>query len=152
MADRIHHTSIETEIIYRKDGTLLTTPNNRSDINEQLAQFVYTYTAYPSALQVLSLKCLSRNPCLKDSGSSSGLSGWQTSIKYKMSNYRTKLRGFGIPDVICNALKHKFPTDDRKSAKNVKKARKAEVNCLPPYPADEAEHSMSTACRKQGKI
>lgn len=58
-----------------------------------------------------------------------------------MANYRTKLRGLGIPDVACNALKHKCPAD-RKSAKNVKKAKRAEVNYLPPYPADENEQSL----------
>lgn len=142
--------SVETEMVleranelYRKDGTLLTTPNIRSDILEKLAQYIYTCTAYPSSLQVLSVAeaLIKAHPCLKDPGSSSGLSGWQTSIKYKMSNYRTKLRGLGIPDVTCNALKHKCP-DDRKSAKNVKKARKAEVNYLPPYPVGEDEHSL----------
>ncbi|XP_034542211.1 sterile alpha motif domain-containing protein 3-like [Notolabrus celidotus] len=142
--------SVETEIIldranevYKKDGTLLRIPNIRSDILDKLAQTIYTYTAYPSSLQVLSVAeaLIKTHPCLKDPGSSSGLSAWQTSIKYKMSNYRTKLRGFGIPDVTCNALKHKCP-DDRKSAKNVKKARRAEVNYLPPYPAGEDEHSL----------
>ncbi|KAI4886865.1 hypothetical protein NFI96_032873, partial [Prochilodus magdalenae] len=39
-----------------------------------------------------------------------------------MANYRTKLRGFGVPEVICNAVKHKRPAD-QKSAKNVKKPR-----------------------------
>lgn len=38
------------------------------------------------------------HPFLKVWGSSSGLSGWLTSIKYKIANYGTKVRGFGIPD------------------------------------------------------
>lgn len=49
-----------------------------------------------------------------------------------------------MPDVTCNSLKHKCP-DDRKSAKNVKKARRSEVNYLPPYPAGEDEHSLEQA-------
>lgn len=61
-----------------------------------------------------------------------------------MANYRTKLRVYGMPDVTCNSLKHKCP-DDRKSAKNVKKARRSEVNYLPPYPAGEDEHSLEQA-------
>ncbi|XP_030599293.1 uncharacterized protein LOC115789875 isoform X2 [Archocentrus centrarchus] len=149
----IPHFSVETEVVleranevYKKDGTLLTYPNIKSDILEKLAQSIYTYTAYPSSLQVLSVAeaLIKAHPCLKDPGSSSGLSGWQTSIKYKMANYRTKLRGYGMPDVTCNSLKHKCP-DDRKSAKNVKKARRAEVNYLPPYPAGEDEHSLEQA-------
>ncbi|KAG9280697.1 hypothetical protein AMEX_G3437 [Astyanax mexicanus] len=43
--------------------------------------------------------------------------------------------------MICNAVKHKRPAD-QKSAKNVKKPRKAEVNYLPPYPAGEDEESQ----------
>ncbi|XP_056290726.1 uncharacterized protein LOC130206680 [Pseudoliparis swirei] len=58
-----------------------------------------------------------------------------------MANYRTKLRGYGVPEVMCNALKRKSP-GDQKSAKNVKKPRKAEVNYLPPYPAGEDEESQ----------
>ncbi|RVE63471.1 hypothetical protein OJAV_G00136590 [Oryzias javanicus] len=51
-----------------------------------------------------------------------------------MANYRTKLRGFGIPEVMCNSLKNKSPAN-RKSAK-------AEVNYLPPYPPGEDEESL----------
>ena len=58
-----------------------------------------------------------------------------------MANYRTKLRGFGVPDVACNALKHKLP-ENRKSAKNIKKPRRAEVSYLPSYPVGEDEHSL----------
>ncbi|XP_059372719.1 uncharacterized protein LOC132110142 isoform X2 [Carassius carassius] len=142
--------SVETEMIleranevYRKEGTLLTMPNIKSDILEKLAQSIYTYTPYPSLQNRLSVAeaLIKAHPCLKDPGSSSGVIGWQNSIKYKMANYRTKLRGFGIPDVTCNALKHKCPAD-RKSAKNVKKAKRAEVNYLPPYPAGENEQSL----------
>lgn len=142
--------SVETEMIleranevYRKEGTLLTTPNIKSDILEKLAQSIYTYTPYPSLQNRLSVAeaLIKAHPCVKDPGSSSGVIGWQNSIKYKMANYRTKLRGLGIPDVTCNALKHKLPAN-RKSAKNVKKAKRAEVNYLPPYPAGENEQSL----------
>ena len=42
---------------------------------------------------------------------------------------------------MCNALKHKSPAD-QKSANNVKKPSKAEVNYLPHYPAGEDEDSQ----------
>lgn len=150
MNEFIPRFSVETEMIleranevYRKEGTLLTTPNIKSDILEKLAQSIYTYTPYPSLQNRLSVAeaLIKAHPCVKDPGSSSGVIGWQNSIKYKMANYRTKLRGLGIPDVTCNALKHKLPAD-RKSAKNVKKAKRAEVNYLPPYPAGENEQSL----------
>ncbi|XP_016341109.1 sterile alpha motif domain-containing protein 3-like [Sinocyclocheilus anshuiensis] len=146
----IPHFSVETEMVleranelYRKDGTVLTTPKVKSDILEKLAQSIYTYSAYPSTLQILSVAeaLIKAHPCLKDRGSFSGFYAWQTSIKYKMANYRTKLRGFGISEVTCNALKHKHP-DDRKSAKNVKRPRRAEVNYLPSYPVGEDEKTL----------
>ncbi|KAK5609768.1 hypothetical protein CRENBAI_023006 [Crenichthys baileyi] len=58
-----------------------------------------------------------------------------------MANNRTKLRGYSVSEVMCNALKHKSPAD-QKSAKNVKKPRMAEVNYLQPYPAGEDEESQ----------
>ncbi|KAI7789578.1 hypothetical protein IRJ41_019348 [Triplophysa rosa] len=133
----IPHFSVETEMMG------LTTPNVKSDILEKLAQSIFTYTAYPSSLQILSVAeaLIKAHPCLTDRGSFSGVYAWQTSIKYKMANFRTKLRGLGIPEVMCNALKHKNP-DDRKSAKNVKKPRKAEVNYLPFYPVGEDETTL----------
>lgn len=78
----IPHFSVETEMvleraneIYRKDGTVLTTPNVKSDILEKLAQSIYTYTAYPSTLQILSVAeaLIKAHPCLKDRASFSGL-------------------------------------------------------------------------------
>ena len=47
-------------------------------------------------------------------------------VKYKMGNYRSKLRNLGFPEVACNSLKNKHP-DDKFAAKNIKKARKGEV-------------------------
>ncbi|KAL7877233.1 hypothetical protein SRHO_G00038760 [Serrasalmus rhombeus] len=76
-----------------------------------------------------------------ETGTFSGYYGLQQSIKYKMVNYHTKLQGFGVPEVICNAVKHKRFAD-QKSAKNIKKPRKAEVNYLPPYPAGEDKESQ----------
>ncbi|XP_054894412.1 uncharacterized protein LOC129365303 [Poeciliopsis prolifica] len=128
---------------YKKNGTLLTTSKIKPDILEKLAETVYTYTAYPSGSQISDVAeaLVNKYPCLKEPGSFAGYYGWQQSLKYKMSNYRTKLRGYGVPEVLCNALKRKTPAD-KKSAKNVKKPRKAEVNFLPPYPAGEDEESQ----------
>ncbi|XP_057182997.1 uncharacterized protein LOC130549715 [Triplophysa rosa] len=60
------------------------------------------------------------------------------SLKYKMGNYRTKLRSLGFPEVTCNSFKNKRP-NDRTPAKNVKKARKGEMVFLPCYPAGIAK-------------
>lgn len=83
---------------------------------------LYTHTAYPSSAQIndVAEALVKKYPCLKEPGSFSGYYGWQQSIKYKMANYRTKLRGYGVPEVMCNALKRKSPAD-QKSAKSIKK-------------------------------
>ncbi|XP_046886263.1 uncharacterized protein LOC124474307 isoform X2 [Hypomesus transpacificus] len=125
---------------YQINGTSLNTSKVKADILEKMCETMYTYTAYPSGAQISDVAdalCM-KYPFLKESGSFSGIYGWQQSLKYKMANYRTKLRGFGVPEVMCNALKRKSPAD-QKSAKSIKKPRKAEVNYLPPYPAGENE-------------
>lgn len=131
--------AFETEMIleratedFKKNGTLLTNARVKSDILETLAKTIYTYTAYPSSAQISDVAeaLVKKYPFLKEPGSFSGYYGWQQSIKYKMANYCTKLRGYGVPEVMCNALKRKRPAD-QKSAKNVKKPRKAELNYLP---------------------
>lgn len=128
---------------YNKSGTFPKTAKVKGDILEKLAEAIYAFTAYPSNAQISDVAeiLVKTYPCLREPGSYSGFYGWQQSIKYKMANYRTKLRGFGIPEVMCNSIKNKSPAN-RKSAKAVKKPRKAEVNYLPPYPPGEDEESL----------
>ncbi|MED6234246.1 hypothetical protein ATANTOWER_025319, partial [Ataeniobius toweri] len=113
---------------YKKNGTLLPTSKEKTDIMEKLAETIFTFTAYPSNTQVsyVAEVLVTKYSCLKEPGSFSGYYGWQQSIKYKMANYLTKLRGFGVPEVTCNAVKRKSP-GDQKSTKKVKKPRKAEL-------------------------
>ncbi|KAL7845983.1 hypothetical protein AOLI_G00241750 [Acnodon oligacanthus] len=86
---------------YKKNGTLLTTSKVKADILEKLAETVYLYTAYPSSAQISDVAeaLVEKYPCLRDPGSFSGYYDWEQSIKYKMANYRTKLRGFGVPEL-----------------------------------------------------
>lgn len=132
---------------YKKNGTLLATSKVKTDILEKLAETIFKFTAYPSSAQVsfVAEALVTKYPCLKEPGSFSGYYGWLQSIKYKMANYRTKLRGFGVPEVTCNAITYKRPGSDQKPAKKVKKPRKAEINYLPPYPAGEDEDSQEEA-------
>lgn len=107
-----------------------------------LKLYIHIQPIHPSAqISDVAEALVKKYPCLKEPGSFSGYYGWQQSIKYKMANYRTKLRGYGVPEVMCNALKRKSPAD-QKSAKSIKKPWKAEVNYLPPYPAGEDEESQ----------
>ncbi|KAL7846002.1 hypothetical protein AOLI_G00241940 [Acnodon oligacanthus] len=86
---------------YKKNGTLLTTSKVKADILEKLAETVYLYTAYPSSAQISDVAeaLVEKYPCLREPGSFSGYYDWEQSIKYKMANYRTKFRGFGVPEL-----------------------------------------------------
>lgn len=125
---------------YNKNGILVSASKIKADVLEKLAESIFAYTAYPSSAQISDVAeaLVKKYPCLKEPGSFAGYYGWQQSLKYKMGNYRTKLRSFGLPELTCNALICKRPID-QKSAKNVQKPRKAEVNYLPPYPAGDLE-------------
>lgn len=138
--------SVATEAVLRnanelflKDGTVLNNTRVKSEIMERLADYMYSYTAYPTGLQVgqVAEALVQKHPCLTEPGSRNGWIGWMYSLKYKMGNYRSKLRNLGFPEVTCNSLKNKRP-GERKPAQNVKKARKGEVMYLPHYPSGES--------------
>jgi len=119
-----------------KDRTVLNNTRIRSEIMEKLADYMYSYTPYPTGLQIgeVTEALVRKHPCLTELGSRNGWLGWMYSLEYKMGNYRSKLRNLGFPEVVCNSLKNKHP-DDRSAAKNTKKARKGEVVFLPHYPS-----------------
>ncbi|KAK0152289.1 hypothetical protein N1851_006338 [Merluccius polli] len=141
--------SVATEAVLRnaneqflKNGTVVNNPRVKSEIMERLADYMYSYTAYPTGLQVgqVAEALVQKHPCLTEPGSRNGWIGWMYCLKYKMGNYRSKLRNLGFPEVTCNSLKNKRP-GERKPAQNVKKARKGEVMYLPHYPSGESsEH------------
>lgn len=126
------------------NGVLLNPSHKlKSDILESLAEEILKFKAYPSNLEIESVAeaLIKTHPCLKEQGSSSGFYGWKISLKYKMANYRTKLRNLGCPELSINSLKHK-PADRCQPAYDVKKPRKAEVNFFPRYPAGETQDSL----------
>lgn len=91
---------------YRRNGTLLTSSKIKADILEKLAETIYMYATYPSNPQICDVAeaLVKKSSCLKEPALFTGYYGWQQSLKYKMANYRTKLRGYGVPEVMCNAL------------------------------------------------
>lgn len=101
---------------------------------------MYSYIAYPTGLQVAET-LIKKHPCLTEPGSRNGWIGWMYCLKYKMGNYRSKLRNPGYPEVTCNSLKNKRP-GERKPAQNVKKAHKGEVTCLPCCPSGESNEQQ----------
>lgn len=74
-------------------------PNSKlkSDILEGLATEIIKYKAYSSSAEFdeVAEALIIKHPCLKEQGSVTGFYGWKISLKYKMANYRTKLRSIG---------------------------------------------------------
>lgn len=131
---------------YESDGSLLQNPSMNSDILEKLAETIFNFTAYPTGLQILSVveALIEKHQCLQEPGTSfSGLYGWQQRLKYKMANYRSKMRRCEVscPELEINSLKRKAP-GEKNPAKNCKKPKRAEVNYLPPHPDGETDNSL----------
>lgn len=117
----------------------------KSAIMHDLSKVIFFYSAYPSNEQLTSVSyaLVEKFPCLKEPGSFAGLYGLQQRIKNKMHNYRAKLksRKYAYPEIEVNTLRRK-QTADAHPAKNVKKAKKAEVNYLPPHPIGENQETL----------
>lgn len=129
---------------FLKDGALLNSPSVISSILEKLAEVVFGYTAYPTGIQILMVvrALIQKFPCLREPGSFNGLHRWQQRMTWKMGNYRAKLRGcLACPELEVNSLKRQRSTE-RGSNTGIKKAKKAEVNYLPPLPAGDTEASL----------
>ncbi|XP_066510848.1 uncharacterized protein [Hoplias malabaricus] len=110
---------------------------------DKLAEDIFQYTAFPQNHQIedVAQALIKKFPCLKESGSVTGYYGWMISLKYKMANYRTKMRSIGCPEVTLNSVKNKS-SDECFPAKNVKNPKKAEVNFCPDHPSGENAESL----------
>ncbi|XP_041868494.1 sterile alpha motif domain-containing protein 3-like [Melanotaenia boesemani] len=116
----------------------------RSDILQALASEIMKYTTgYPTSAQLddVAEALIIKHPCLKEQGSVTGYYGWKISLKYKMGNYRTKLRSLGCQEMSINSIKNRKPGNSS-SPNQVKKPRRAEVNFCPHYPAGEDKESL----------
>ncbi|XP_077072666.1 uncharacterized protein LOC143746383 [Siphateles boraxobius] len=132
----------KAQLAYQTDGTVLS-PNAKlkSDILDALASEIIKYKAYPTSadLDDVAAALVQKHPCLKEKGSVSGYYGWKISLKYKMANYRTKLRNIGCSELNINSHKRKGSMG---SPNQVKKPRKAEVNYCPDYPYGETKDTL----------
>ncbi|XP_076616611.1 uncharacterized protein LOC143339324 [Chaetodon auriga] len=130
---------------FLKDGALLNNPSLISSILEKLAEVVFGYSAYPTGIQILTVveALIEKFPCLREPGSFNGLYGWQQRMKWKMGNYRAKLRGrqLACPELEVNSLKRQR-SNESGSNKGIKKPKKAEVNYLPPLPIGDTEATL----------
>ncbi|XP_055040333.2 uncharacterized protein [Misgurnus anguillicaudatus] len=130
--------------IFKRQGIYLSPdPKLKISILDGLAEEIVKYKVYPSDAEYTQVAeaLIKKHPCLKERGSVNGYSGWKTSLKYKLGNYRAKLRNIGCAEVIVNSLKHK-PDGISSPAYQVKKPRKAEVNYCPSLPQGETPESL----------
>lgn len=130
---------------YKTNATLLNpSPKLKSHILERIAEEIIKFKAYPSDndLNDVAEALVKTHPCLKEQGSFNGCYGWKISLKYKMANLRTKLRGLGCAEVEINSLKNKATYKRSLAALNVKKPKRAEVNYCPQHPKGETADSL----------
>ncbi|XP_070845586.1 sterile alpha motif domain-containing protein 3 [Chaetodon trifascialis] len=129
---------------FQSNGTLFSpSPRMKSDILECLASQIIKYKAYPTSAEfdAVAEALVKKHPCLRERGSVTGFYGWKISLKYKMANYRTKLRNIECVELNVNSLKRK-QGDPRTSPNQVKKPRRAEVNYCPNYPTGQSKESL----------
>ncbi|XP_041483450.1 uncharacterized protein LOC121430239 [Lytechinus variegatus] len=88
---------------YRETGSCLKEGINKHDILEKLAEHIFMYEAYPSDehLSEVARRLVQKHPCLQEPHGT--WFEWKNSLKFKMGNYRSKLRKF-CPEVAVNAL------------------------------------------------
>ncbi|KAF1387306.1 hypothetical protein PFLUV_G00104040 [Perca fluviatilis] len=136
-------------LLYLRDGTYLkVTKELKHDILEKLAETMYAFKAYPAKedFEAFAKALVQTHPCLKESGSSSGWNGWKNSLKFKMGNYRTKMRQLGRVDVTVNGGKRgRYTENGEPPHKGIKKPRKGEINFLPEYPEGRDDHNLEEA-------
>lgn len=104
------------------------------EILDKIAQAIFEVKAYPDQDQIESVASalVSRHPCLREPGSETGYEGWKTSIKYKLGNYRSKLRKAGCTEVSINQRKRS--REDDGTSHSLKRAKRGEGNHVPDHP------------------
>ncbi|KAJ0032101.1 hypothetical protein NQD34_002182 [Periophthalmus magnuspinnatus] len=128
---------------FLKTGALFTPPPKlKSDIMQSLASEILRYKPYPSDIEFddVCKALIGTYPFLRELGSETGYSAWKITLKQKMGNYRSNLRNMGCSELKINSLKRRG--DVNVHPNQVKKARRAEVNFCPDYPAGEDKESQ----------
>ncbi|KAL7868757.1 hypothetical protein SRHO_G00101410 [Serrasalmus rhombeus] len=123
---------------FQENGTLLNiSKDTKSEILDKLAEEMYKYSAYPSREQydLVAQSLVKKHPCLREPGSVKGWYCWKFSLKFKMGNYRNKLRVSG-----CSELKVNCRNSGPKQ--KLKKAKKAEVSFLPDIPEGKTQNVL----------
>lgn len=114
----------------------------KMDILDKIAQAVFDIKAYPDQDQIESVASalVTKHPCLQEPGSGTGYDGWKMSIKYKLGNYRSKLRQAGCNELSINRKRKSI--EDVDTSPSLKKAKRGEINFVPDHPDNHNDDSM----------
>ncbi len=160
--------SYDVELILRKGNDtfeisgkgLHVTRDVKKEILDKLAQEIFSVKAYPEKHEFDSVaaELVNKHPCLKEPGGGTGYAGWTTSIKYKMGNYRSKLRQAGCNEVGVNRRSRREEVDDHgvnrrrrddddgdggpEGRFSLKKPKRGEVNHVPDHPESYTEDDL----------
>lgn len=112
---------------------LSVTRDMKMEILDKIAQAIFVFKGYPDKHEVASVASalVLKYPCLTEPGAGTGWDGWKISIKYKVANYRSKLREAGCNEVNVN---RKRGQDGDEGRFTLKKPKRGEVNHVPDYP------------------
>ncbi len=135
------------DLAYMKDGTRMDLSRDMKHvILGRLAESMYKYTAYPTEenCREVASALIAKHPCLKEVGSPTGYCGWKNSIKFKMGNFRTKMRRSGMADVAVNGNKRRRDFPEGEPSRNIKRPKRSETNFLPNFPEGENEDSLES--------
>lgn len=128
-------------LIYMRDQTYLQVSRDmKHEILQKLAETMYSFKAYPKDedFSDVASALIKKHPCLTEPGSVNGWNGWKNSLKFKMGNYRTKLRHAGCTDVALSGAKRA----SEGSLKSVRRPKRFEINFLPDFPQGEDDHTL----------
>lgn len=123
------------DLRFMSDGTHMNVPRDmKHDILEKLAETIYSFKAYPDDKDFsdVAMALISKHPGLTEPGPQPGWYGWKNSLKFKMGNFRSKLRKAGCDDVTVNGGKRsQMNPGGEASNKNIKRPKRGEVNYFP---------------------
>lgn len=126
----------------RTKKSITLTRDMKINILDRIAQAVFEVKAYPDQDEIESVASalIESHPCLREPSSEKGCDGWKMSIKYKLGNYRAKLRQAGCTEVSINQKKRSCKGDG--ASPYLKRARRGEINHVPDNPDHHNDDSL----------
>ncbi|KAL0984159.1 hypothetical protein UPYG_G00137860 [Umbra pygmaea] len=114
----------------------------KSAILDRIAQVIFDFKAYtePHEIDSVCSALVCKHPCLAEPGKGTGWDGWKMSIKFKVGNYRSKMRAAGCSELNVNQKRR--DEDGEGLRHSVKKSKRAEVNFLPGHPEGQNDDTL----------